>query len=410
MRRFGALVARRGGATAIVAPALLLAVAGLAWQAATATRIVVGSGCGYDGLQYCQMAAGQGAIEPFSRRILLPGIVTQLGLSGPDGFALVNAIVLVACLGAFLYLCGVHASNWRHPASAAVVAIGVLTFLGDRNTIHLYLSYPVLTDFLALLFLLVGCGALIKTQGDARWSLIAAGAAFAGALTRENLAVVIMATAVGLAVMGNLRWRTVLPILAAGTAGTLIAFAQPSLTSAPQPLVDVITGWIAADLGSLDGLLRFVVMVALGLGPFVGACVAWRRPIWRDGPCRIMAVMAIIYAGVSIFDGGDTDRILMPAGILLAACTLRLHSLGVVRLRPLLLFVGAWWIWQLPFVVVGGDSASWIGFWALRVAPVSDVLTFGLAPILVGLLLLAVITWLAPSERRSGTSIGLSPA
>lgn len=375
------------GAKATIGGLLLLAAAGVVWQLATAERFAWAAGCGNDGAEYCRMAAGQLATEPFSRRILLPGIVSQLGLSGADGFALVNAWVLLACFAAFVYLCMMELgpSRGQTPLVGPVTAsAALLLFLSNRNTIHLYLAGPVLTDFLGLLFLFVGCIALIRMSHDSRWCLLAAGAAFAGALTRENLAIILVAAALFAAVTRTVRWPIIMPILGAGLAGTLIAFSQPTLTVEHQSIVDVITLWIAADFVNRREILRFGVMVLLGMGPLAFVCLAWPRPIWRDEVCRVLAATAIIFTGVSIFAGGDTDRILMPVGLLFAACVLRLYATAVVRLGPLLLFVAAAWIWQLPFVVVAGDPTSVYSFWALRVVPISDVLTFGLVPILIG--------------------------
>lgn len=371
-------------ARAAIIGALLLTAAGVVYQFATAQRISIVDGCGFDGSQYCQMAAGQLATEPFSRRILLPGIVRGLGLSGADGFAIVNALFLLAGLAAFVYLSVIGLGLRRAPLAGPAAALAALVFLSNRNTIHLYLSYPALTDFLALLFLLVGCVALIRMSSDVRWSLLAAGAAFAGALTRENLAVILGAAAVAAALTRTVRWMTVVPIAGAGLAGTFIAFSQPALNTEHQSIFDVTVQWITADFRDQESILRFGVMVLLGLGPLVLACLAWRKPIWRDAVCRITALTAVVFIGVSTFAGGDTDRILMPAGLLLAACVFRLYAIGAVRLEPLLLLVGAAWIWQLPLVAVAGDPTSWIAFWALHAAPISAVLGLGVAPILIG--------------------------
>ncbi len=392
-------------AKAAIIGVVLLAAAGVVYQLATAERFTWAAGCGDDGAQYCRMAAGQLAIEPYSRRILLPGIVSHLGLSGADGFALVNAFVLFACFVSFVYLCVMDLRRGRTPIVGLVTALAALVFLSNRNTIHLYLAGPVLTDFLGLLFLFVGCVALIKMSRDDRWCLLVAGAAFAGALTRENLALILVAAAVFAAITRTVRWPTILPILGAGLAGTLIAFSQPTLAVEHQSILDVIVGWIKADFAHPGGFFRFGVMALLGMGPLAFVCLAWPRPIWRDEACRVLAATAIIFTGVSIFAGGDTDRILMPAGLLCAACVLRLYATGVVRLEPLLLLVAAGWIWQLPFVVVAGDPTSVYSFWVLRVTPISNVLTFGLAPILIGMPLV-VVAFLLQVRPKAESPVG----
>lgn len=63
---------------------------------------------------------------------------------------------------------------------------------------------------------------------------------------------------------------------------------------------------------------------------------------------------------------------------------------------------GAAWVWQLPLPAVAGDAASWIAFWALRAAPIDDVLRSRRAPILIGLPLLSAAflhRWQADARR-----------
>jgi hypothetical protein len=376
------------GTTAAIVGVLVLAAAGVVQQLATAERFAWAAGCGNDGAWYCRMAAGQLATEPFNRRILLPWIVRHLGLSGAEGFAVVNAFVLTACLAAFAYLSVMDLTPGKGRIVGLGAALAGLVFLSNRNTIHMYLAGPVLTDFLGILFLFLGCVALIKMSRDSRWWLLAAGVAFGGSLTRENLGAIIVAATVFAAVTRTVRWPTILPVFGAGLVGTLIAFSQPTLTTVHESLPHVIAGWISADFLHPLGLVRFGVMTLLGIGPLALLCLARPREIWRDGACRLMAGTAIIFTAVSIFAGGDTDRILLPAGLLLAACALRLLVSGVVRPAPMLLLVAAAWIWQLPFVVVAGDQASVLAFWGMRVTSMSNVLMFGVAPILVSVPLL----------------------
>ena len=408
-----------GGATmakALIVAAGLLGAFGALYQILTSERITYRLGCGFDGSQYCQMAAGQLGIEPFNRRVLLPGIVNQLGLSGADGFALVNAFVIFAVLCAFVYLCTVVVGRGRSaglarprvPALVAIGALAVFAFITHRNTIHLYLSYPALSDYLALFFLFLGCIAIIKATDDDRWAFLAAGAAFAGALSRENLAIILAVVAVIAGLVRLVRWPTVVATIGAGAAGTYIAFAQPFLPSQSLSIVELLNLEISQDFGSAEGFLRFAIMALLGIGPMAILCVLSARTVWRDPACLILAATGLVFAAISVFAGGDTDRILMPAGLLFAACAIRLYALGEVGLAPMALFLGAMWIWQLPLTVVPGDPDSWLSFWGLRVTPIDNVLLYGLAPILIGAPL--VIAGLVLALRPKPVPIGIEAA
>ncbi len=407
---WGARLPWGGGRSAMVtwpaALVLLVAVGSAAFQLLTAVRIDLRAGCGGDGGQYCLMAAGQLAVEPFSRRILLPDLVRGLGLLGADGFAVVNAVVLAATLVTFVVLCvaGVRAQSGRGSLRSLVIALAALVFLGNRNTLHLYLTYPVLTDFLALLELFIGCLALIATRGDTRWIWVVASAAFAGAITRENVPVILTLSALLVCAIDRRPWRTVVPIAVASAVGLWIAFSQPTASVEHESVIGVVSRWIGLNFGDPDMFFRFVVMILLGLGPLGIAAAAWWRRIRRDDASRVFAVTAIVFIAVSLLSGGDTDRILMPAGLLLAACVLRLVEPQAVGLVPTLLIVAAGWVWQLPFVVIAADATAWFSFWALRVAPLADVVKYGLVPVVVGTPLLAA--GLLVQRRGSRWSLG----
>ncbi len=368
---------------ALVALALLVV-----FQVATTERIPLADGCGYDGRWYCGMAEGQLAPAPFSRRVLTPAIVSVLGLSGAHGFAIANLIALAAVLilGIALIADGARSPRARTGQRvAAASALGALAIVGHRDTLHLYLSYPALTDLFALAFLLAVVWCTARAPTGRRWAIGAVTAAVLAALTRENAGLAIVAGAVASTAIGLVP-RRLGALLAAGAAiATVIAVAAPSLAASPDgDSAGAIVRWATENFTTRDGFIRFVVMACIGLTPAAGLVIVAIRNLTLDRISTVAAVFAGAFTAISVLGGGDTDRILMPAGILAAIICLRLASLGTLRLGLAAVVVAAGLAWQAPWVDVGSTLDDWLAFWAIRVAPMGAVVTYGVVPIAVG--------------------------
>ena len=94
--------------------------------------------------------------------------------------------------------------------------------------------------------------------------------------------------------------------------------------------------------------------------------------------------MAAIFTALSAFGGGDTDRILTPAGLLLALAVV-VSGLGGKALLGLVLVVAAYALQQEPFHAVSQDPGVWLEFFGLRVTALSSVVDNGLIPSLIAL-------------------------
>jgi hypothetical protein len=82
----------------------------------------------------------------------------------------------------------------------------------------------------------------------------------------------------------------------------------------PESIQSTLRFWLDWDFASWNGFLRFSVMLVLAYGPFVLLLGGLRDRTWNGCLALWIVGVAGIFTAVSIFGGGDTDRILTPAG------------------------------------------------------------------------------------------------
>jgi hypothetical protein len=141
-------------------------------------------------------------------------------------------------------------------------------------------------------------------------------------------------------------------------------------------------------------------MVLLAFGPFVFLLATLRDETRNRRLALWIAGVAAIFTGVSAFGGGDTDRILTPAGLLLALAVVVGGGRSGKALLGLVVLVAAYGLQQEPFHAVSRDPAAWLGFFGLRVTALSSVVHNGLIPSLIALPL-AVAGFLLVRSRET---------
>ena len=347
----------------------VLDTAATGWQAAHDQPVDVGNGCGWDGASYCAMTQGQLVAEPFSRRVLLPWVVSLFAKDSPvGGFKIVNAIAVVGLVVATLWLLRVLAPT-RFTA-AAVLSVGSLVLLNPW-TAHLYFTYPVLTDFASAALAISWCAtALRPTRAFTALgflSLVLLG------LTREQWPLVVVGAAWMAVGFGLRTWRWALATT--GFAAAVMAFVFTRPTSAPAgSLTSVIATWVHESFANPEQLARMVFMAITGLGLLAFVPLLRPRSVWRDARLRWICVVAIGDIVVSLFAGGDTDRILMPSGLLLlvVGVVLAVNDPTLV-LSWALLAIATVITWH-PFILVGPNPDSWETFYGLRDEPIGQVM------------------------------------
>lgn len=406
--------ASRLAAPLVVLTTLVTAAAALG-QVVAARPIAVGGGCGYDGVVYCAMEQGARGVAPFGRRVLAPWLAHFLG---PDAVADFRVLNLVACvaLTAVAALLVVEAATPGRRRAAVLPALAVVSVcLAARDLLHFVVDYPAVTDPVALLCLLLGGLALVRvSSAPSGWTALLLVAAAVAPLARETFGLPLAAGAVVALALGRVRWWTAALAVAAAAAGTVTAFAA----AAPAPdgsasVLRVMAGWVSSDLGSASGLLRFSVMLAIAVVlPALPLLSRRARGLLGDRERVLVAVAATLLV-VSVFGGGDTDRILTPVGVVLAVVLARVVVGRPELLAPLGLLVLAQVVAQAPLTVVGSSARSWGSYFDLRLTPVHEVLVNGVLPVALAAvpLLAAVLLWRAePRAAAPGSAAGVTPA
>jgi hypothetical protein len=389
------------------------AIGQLAWS----DRIDRRDGCGFDGYYYCLMLKGTAVPTPFSRRVLLPSLAKQVSTDTLAGFWVVNVLSLVGVVVIAMYVA------WRlrpvagdnAPAAYRIVPpllVGA-AFLLARNTFHIVATYPALSDPVALL-LLMGAVALVVTPALPSTRLLLVPVCFLAPLARVELVGILSLALVLAALMHMLPWLLALAASGAGAVGAAYAFHQPNAGGAgvcltrhntyvacPESIQSTLRFWLDWDFGSWNGFLRFGVMLILALGPFVFLLGMLRERTWNGRSALWIAGVAAIFTAVSIFGGGDTDRILTPAGLLLALAVLVSGGRSGKALLGLAVVVAAYAVQQEPFYAVSGEPTAWLTFFGLRVTTLSSVVDNGLIPSLIALPLAVAGYMLLRSGRRN---------
>lgn len=355
--------------TPVAITLVVLAVAATVWQLFVSELIEVAAGCGWDGAIYCDMVRGSVVMEPYSRRILLPGIVQAISSDDPvTGFRVVNGLACAALVGAAVWLnqrlAGGSSRPWAWVSVASLVVL-------NPWTVHLYITYPVLTDFASAALVTAWAATALR---PGRWHTVGGFAILVAlAMTREQWSLVAVAAAWAAVLLGLRRAGWALAVSAVGAASLAFTFTRP--TSRPAgPLRAVYEVWFSEAISSPEHFARLLYMVAGGLGVASLVLVLRPRMVLRNRPIAWVCLLAMTNAAISLFAGGDTDRILMPSGILLL-CAATACASRDASLRPAwcLLALATVVIWH-PFVTVGPDPTSWLSFYGLRVAPLGNVM------------------------------------
>lgn len=350
----------------VVSTSALLVVVAVSWQAAQTKFVDLAGHCGDDGARYCAMAKGSRVEEPFKMRILTPLIVrvtAPLGGTVVDRFLVVNVIAILLLMG----LCGALAASLAVAVGCgrdrAITAGSVTAALCALNpwTWHFVLSYPALTDVVALTIGL-GWAAAFTARGD-RWYAVPLAAL--AVLAREAWLLPILVT---LVVAGRLYRRSRVFLVVNGVAAVaayVAVFLAPSLESDYSAFGELKQS-LRANFTSGSGVLKLGWLVVFGLG-FVWLCLCARgSKVVRHERAVVLLLLAGLHFGLALVGGGDTDRLLLPSAMILSVVALA-RVAEDPRLDPLtgLLVAATVLIWR-PWHIVTPDVPGFWAFWGAR--------------------------------------------
>jgi len=378
------------------------------WNSLFAKRIKVNDGCGWDGSQYCEMFYGQLVMEPYSRRILAPKLVSLLFDEPINGFFIVNNILIILTIILIYLVIKFNvpiASSW---VSSLVVIATLGIYIFSRHALHLNFIYPVLTEHLYF-FLIILTFFLLFTINRGRFTkskiFLAVPLAFTvllSGLTRESLGPIFLIF--GFWLLKNRLVLSSSAVFLGSLSAIYLAFSQPTNSKA-APLLEIAIHWLRMNLSTTEGIIRFTAMFLLAAGPFI-FLINQRTIRLMKTEERAILTFVIIFTAASTLGGGDTDRILFPIGLLLAVLFARLALRHNIFEKSFIALALTFYFWQLPFKVIGGSGEEILEFYGLRVTALSNVLENAISPIIMTfpLILIGVFYYRFDLKRQVNAS------
>jgi hypothetical protein len=395
---------RRDGLALVAAGCAIVAIAALVWHAATGRYLDVNGHCGYDGFWYCRMARGAEAQGPFNRRVLAPFVVRLLHFGSVEARFLLLDFVGTILTAALAGVIAARIADRRRPEAAVITASIVLLF---PFMWQLAVVYPVNTDISAAALGFAWVASIIRNRpGWVAPPLLAA----AAVLTRESWVVPIaLACAVLAWSRRDIMWR-MLPSVPAALAAFFFALSQPELPGPDTGFFGTFKYWIHRDFGSFGDITLFAWFVIMGLGLTWLILVTRWRWVLGDWRRRTLLAVALGHAVLAVIGGGDTDRLLLDAGIALTAVAVAALADGQVPLAPFTaLLAGTVILWR-PWYVSLTSASGFLDYWGMRENPhivrvYRYIVDFPIAVIAV--LAAVVLAWsLGTRLRRLPTAAG----
>lgn len=286
------------------------------WVFLTGHPVAEEVGCGWDGGQYCRMFFGLEAIEPYRRRfapVLIARIISQDPIKS---FLILDiaAMVIIALISTYLIL--YYIQSPRLGLGVAVLFAAVIA--SSRNTFHHFINAPVLTDFLglaAVFIYLLGVSWTHRPSYVKGWVgvFILGLGALLGGFSRENLSIAFLFGLLPIVINRQTRWFG-----AVGAIFVITPIAFIAMTSSASGSLSIIIDWAKLYFQSPISFSKFIGMLLLSV--WFWPVTAIRTESFRSSRLiySVLIWFGITAFSVSVFGGGNLDRILMPAGLVFA--------------------------------------------------------------------------------------------
>lgn len=272
--------------------------------------------CGNDGLRYCSMAGVSGLIDkidsPYDKRILLPKLVDIFSNNETNRivviFLVYNLIFFTLIL--FLLYNLLEKFDIQENFLFLLLVVSLNPYL-----LYLILISPVLTDWLALLFMLL----FIKFIMEKRYGL-SVPISILGSLNRENWLIIFIITIFAIKSNGLLSFKVKLKYVLIIVAVYLL-ISNFYISSNNLDLASNVTNtyleYFQIAFDSRPNVIRFLYQILVGVSPIILFIPFIRRDIQKNDLVYISVLMSSIYFVLSVFAGGDLERILLPIFLLL---------------------------------------------------------------------------------------------
>ena len=315
------------------------------------------SNCGFDGEIYCSMARGELGFEPYSRRTLLPTL-TQLISTNPtfQHFYIINSIICVL----IIFIIWKFMRKINPENTYIFIAILIL----NPSFVRMLFVYPVLTDFLALLLVIVLFYNYFIKDGFF-WEMISYAAVAALVFVRENISLTFAISLIISNVMHKKKLGKSIFFLTFTIILTYLSFQQESRPSPDQSIdtsiYGVIVYWLIENTKDFESITRFVYLLILGIGISGLAGIMGIRTIFTQ--YRVIYIFALILFVSGAFLGGDNARISSISGILFSFIWLLRVKNQLSKKIILVLTLILW----MPLYASDGTNESYFYMYAQRV-------------------------------------------
>ncbi len=272
--------------------------------------------CGNDGLRYCSMAGASGLIDkidsPYDKRILLPKLVDITSNNETRQIVLVFLVYNLIFFTMILFLLNNLLKKFDIQENLLFLLLVV-----SLNPYLLYLIFisPVLTDWLALLFMLL----FVKFVIEKKFGLLIP-ISILGSLTRENWLIIFVITI--FAIKSNeiinfkVKLKYVLIIVSVYFLISNLYISSNNLGLASN-VTNTYLEYLKIAFDSKPNVLRFLYQILVGISPIILIIPFIRRDIQKNELVYFSTLIGSIYFVLSVFAGGDIERILLPIFLLL---------------------------------------------------------------------------------------------
>jgi hypothetical protein len=267
--------------------------------------------CGNDGLTYCSMAMGNIEFQPFSRRTLLPKIVGILSKQNiVITFYLLNFLFLILA-AVFVYLI-----QSKINSKFNLVAVGL--FMINISTFRMLFSYPVLTDYFAILLILIFFYSFLYCSDKIR-AITNISILIMLCFVRENLSLSLSLAIIILNIFQRKIKLETLMYLIISTIFTYISFKQPYTANYVHES-NILKNFMISVRGNFvdfGNTYRFFYLTLLGVTPLAVAALFY-KPNLKSRFTLISIFSFLLIISQSLLNLGNPEsRLMLIPGVLL---------------------------------------------------------------------------------------------
>jgi hypothetical protein len=290
---------------------LIFSFISLAYSFKNSKFIELNGNCGNDGSTYCSMAMGNIEFQPYSRRTLLPKIVGMISKENVvTTFYLLNFTFLIL---AAIFLCLIQN---KINSKFNLVTLGL--FMINISTFRMLFSYPVLTDYFAILLILIFFYSYLFFHDNYRIITIIS-ILIMLCFVRENLSLTLSLSMLILSILQRKIKLETLVYLITSIIFTYLSFKQPFTVNYVHES-SVLKNFIISVRGNFadfGNTYRFFYLTLMGVTP-VAVAALFYKPSLKNRLTLVSIFSSILIISHSLLNLGNPEsRLMLIPGVLL---------------------------------------------------------------------------------------------